>query len=174
MKTSKTKAVIYVRVASHNEQKKKMNQQEEQVRAFALARGYTVDEKHVYRELGFSGSLPIEKRPTLQKLMDDAKKGSFRVVLIRDISRLFRHTGHMLGFLYELDQLGIRVVTTMGGSFDSGVPSDRMAITIITSMAELERNHIRELTIRGINKKKNGTNNKKDSKSRSIHSSLNR
>lgn len=51
----------------------------------------------VYQDDGFSG-LSMD-RPDLQKLLEDVKKGSFDVVLTKDLSRLSRnylHTGHLI------------------------------------------------------------------------------
>ncbi|MFI3238924.1 MAG: recombinase family protein [Lachnospiraceae bacterium] len=51
----------------------------------------------VYQDDGFSG-LSME-RPDLKKLLEDAKKGNFDVVLTKDLSRLSRnylHTGHLI------------------------------------------------------------------------------
>ena len=51
----------------------------------------------VYQDDGFSG-LSME-RPDLKKLLEDAKKGNFDVILTKDLSRLSRnylHTGHLI------------------------------------------------------------------------------
>lgn len=174
MKSTKTKVAIYVRVASHNDQKKKATKQEEQLRLFASNCGYTVDEKHVYKEMGYSGLMSVDERPQLKKLVEDAESGNIKAVLIRDISRLFRDTRLLLNFLAEVDRLGIRIITMMGGYFDTSVPYDRIVITLVSSMSELESRYRSELAIKAINKKKNGTDDKKANESRLIHSRVDR
>jgi len=163
MKTNKIKTAIYIRVASHNQQKRKSDDQEKQLRTFASSHGYTVDEKYIYREMGYSGILPVQERPQLRKVIEDARNNGFRVLMIRDISRLFRKTIPLLNFLEELNVLGVKVVTTMGGSFDMSIPQDRFVATLMTSMAEMEL-HQRQGSMEKVlivNKKTNGRNSKK-------------
>jgi DNA invertase Pin-like site-specific DNA recombinase len=73
---------------------------------------------------------------------------------MRDISRLFRDTRLLLNFLDELDKLEIRIVTPMGGLFDTSSSYDRMTMTIMTSMATLEMRNRQESIKRAINNKK--------------------
>lgn len=152
-------AVIYIRVASHNRGKEKFaDDQEKQLRAFASSHGYTVNDKNVYREIGLSGLLPVKERPKLKKILEEAKAGNFKALIVRDISRLFRTPTLLLNFIEDLKSLGVKVVTTTGESFDTSIPEDKFVITIMASMAETESRHRSELAKRVINKK-NGTTN---------------
>src|ERR1700692_1649647 len=89
-----------------------------------------------------------DKRPALDRLMADAKRGKFDVVAVWRFDRFARSTSHLLRALEEFAALGIDFVS-LRESIDTSTPTGKMIFTILASVAELERSTIRERVIAG-------------------------
>lgn len=89
-----------------------------------------------------------DSRPALNKLMADAKRGRFDVVLCWKFDRFARNTRFLLESLEEFNALGIDFVSTQD-SVDTSTPTGKMTFTVLAAVAELERNTIRERVIAG-------------------------
>jgi DNA invertase Pin-like site-specific DNA recombinase len=83
------------------------------------------------------------KRPGLDQLLADARRGKFDVVLVWACDRIARSTRHFLEVLDELNHLGIEFVS-FRENIDTGGPLGRAIVVIIGAIAELERNLIIE------------------------------
>jgi len=83
------------------------------------------------------------RRPGLDDLMRDARRGKFDVVLVWACDRIARSTRHFLEVLDELNRLGIEFVS-FREQIDTGGPLGRAIVVIIGAIAELERNLIVE------------------------------
>jgi len=97
------KAVLYVRV---NSTLKEAEKQLEQLWTFAESQGYKVT--NAYYEI-ISGAAHVHER-TIWRMIEDAKKGSFGTVIIKDITRISRKQKEALLVLNELKDLGINLV----------------------------------------------------------------
>jgi DNA invertase Pin-like site-specific DNA recombinase len=89
-----------------------------------------------------------DKRPALDRLMADARRGRFDVVACWRFDRFARSTSHLLKGLEEFAALGIDFVS-LRESIDTSTPTGKMIFTILASVAELERCTIRERVIAG-------------------------
>ncbi|MDR3717560.1 MAG: recombinase family protein [Bryobacteraceae bacterium] len=83
------------------------------------------------------------KRPGLDQLLSDARRGKFDVVMCWAFDRIARSTRHFLEVLDELNHLGIEFVS-FRENIDTGGPLGRAIVVIIGAIAELERNLIIE------------------------------
>jgi DNA invertase Pin-like site-specific DNA recombinase len=83
------------------------------------------------------------KRPGLDDLLADARRGRFQVVLVWACDRLARSVRHFLEVLDELNHLHIEFVS-FREQLDTGGPLGRAVVVIISVVAELERNLIIE------------------------------
>ena len=83
------------------------------------------------------------RRPGLDQLMLDARRGSFDVLLVWACDRIARSTRHLLEVLDELNHLGIEFVS-FRENIDTGGPLGRAITIIIGAIAELERSLIVE------------------------------
>ena len=83
------------------------------------------------------------RRPGLDELMRDARRGRFDVVLVWASDRIARSTRHFLEVLDELNRLNIEFVS-FREQIDTGGPLGRAIVVIIGAIAELERNLIIE------------------------------
>lgn len=98
------KAVIYVRVNSTLEEAEK---QLEQLWTFAESKGYKV--ANAYYEV-VSGAAHVHER-TIWHMIEDARKGLFDTIIIKDIARISRKQKEALLVLNELKDLGVNLVS---------------------------------------------------------------
>jgi DNA invertase Pin-like site-specific DNA recombinase len=83
------------------------------------------------------------KRPGLDAMMTDARRGQFDVVLVWASDRIARSVKHFLEVLDELNRLQIEYVS-FRENIDTGGPLGRAIVIIIGAVAKLERNLIIE------------------------------
>jgi len=83
------------------------------------------------------------KRPGLDAMMSDARRGRFDVVLVWACDRIARSTRHFLDVLDDLNRIGVEFVS-FREQIDTGGPLGRAIIIIVGAVAELERNLIIE------------------------------
>jgi DNA invertase Pin-like site-specific DNA recombinase len=84
-----------------------------------------------------------ESRPQLDRLMSDAKRRRFDVVLVWKFDRFARSVAHLLRALEEFKALGIDFVSLTEG-VDTSTPMGKMVFTVLGAVAELERSLIVE------------------------------
>ena len=83
------------------------------------------------------------RRPGLDGLMADARRGRFDVLLVWSSDRIARSVRHFLEVLDELSRLNIEYCS-FRENLDTGGPLGRAIVVIIGAIAELERNLIIE------------------------------
>ncbi len=112
---------------------------------YAEQRGWTVFE--VYTDEGVSAAR--ETRLALDRLMNDAKKGKFDVLLTWKLDRLARSTRQLVLMLDELKGLGV-ALASFTENIDFTTPMGRAMFVIISALAELERAAIIERVHAGL------------------------
>lgn len=130
------KAAIYARVSTPDQH---LENQILDLRKLAAQRGFEV--VHEYTDRGISGSKA--KRPGLDSMLADARRGEFSVVLVAAFDRIARSTKNFLEVIDELHELGIEFVSARE-AIDTSGPMGRMFVTMVGSIAELERSLIVE------------------------------
>jgi DNA invertase Pin-like site-specific DNA recombinase len=117
------------------------------LRQFAAQRGLQIVE--TYTDHGVSGTKA--RRPALDKMMEDARRYKFDVVVVWACDRLARSTKHLLQVLDELNGFGIQFLSQRE-AIDSEGPLGRAIIVIISAIGELERSPIVERVRVGMRK----------------------
>ena len=140
------RVAIYIRVSSVDQHPES---QLLDLQLMASQRGFEVVE--VYTDHGVSGARV--KRPALDRLMADARKGRFDLLMVWSCDRLARSTRHFLELLDELHHLGIEFIS-MRENIDTANALGRALITIIAVLAELERAIIVERVRAGMRRAK--------------------
>jgi len=102
-----------------------------------------------YVDLGWSGSK--DKRPQLDRLMADARKRKFDVVLVARFDRFARSTRHLLSALEEFRSLQINFVS-LNENIDTSTAMGKMVFTMVGAIAEFERELIRERVQAGVDR----------------------
>jgi DNA invertase Pin-like site-specific DNA recombinase len=144
------RAAVYARVSTANQGQDPQVQTRE-LGEFCERRGWTLAE---YVDIGISGTK--EKRPALDRLMADAHKRRFDVVVVWRFDRFARSVSHLLRALETFNSLGIAFVS-LSEQIDTSTPTGKMVFTVLGAVAELERSLIVERVRAGLrNAKANG------------------
>jgi DNA invertase Pin-like site-specific DNA recombinase len=131
------RVAIYARVSTHNGQDPQMQTRE--LREYCSRREWTIEGEYV--DVGISGAK--DSRPELNRLMADAKRRRFDVVLVWKLDRFGRSLRHLLNALAELEAAGV-VFASLTDNLDLSTPSGRLMFQVIAAMGEFERELIRE------------------------------
>src|SRR6516162_1450252 len=78
------------------------------------------------------------RRPELDRMMDDARRHRFDVLLVWSCDRLARSTKHLLQTIDELNGMGVQFLSQRE-AIDTEGPLGRAILVIVSAMAELER-----------------------------------
>ncbi len=138
------RVAIYARVSTTNHGQD-VNVQTRELEQFAQARGWHLVDS--YLDLGISGSK--DKRPQLDRLMTDAHKRRFDVVIVWKFDRFARSVSHLLRALENFNALGIAFVS-LSEQMDTTTPAGKMVFTVLGAVAELERSLIVERVRAGL------------------------
>lgn len=139
--TIPARVAIYARVST-NEQSPELQLRD--LRQYAMARSLDASE---YVDAGFSGAK--QSRPALDRLMDDARKRRLDCVLVWRFDRFARSTKHLLLALEEFRSLGIQFISYQE-NIDTTSPLGQALFTIVSAVAQLERDLIRERVRAGL------------------------
>jgi len=90
-----------------------------------------------------------ERRPGLDQLMADARRGLFEVVVVWRFDRFARSVKQLVLALEEFRELGIDFISHQE-ALDTSTPMGEAMFTIIAAMAKLERSVIRERVVAGL------------------------
>lgn len=103
-----------------------------------------------------TGSGARNDRPGLQRLMDAARRRKVDVVLVWKLDRFGRSALDVLANIRELDGAGVRFIATTQGLDvrPGGDAMSRLILGVLASVAEFERDIIRERTRLGLAKAK--------------------
>jgi len=122
------------------------------LRKYVKLRNWEVYQEYV--DWGVSGAK--ESRPALDKLMKDARKRKFDILLVWRFDRFARSTKHLVTALEELEGLGIDFCSYQD-SIDTSTNHGKLVFTIMGAIAEFERSLIRERVLAGLRRaKENG------------------
>ena len=136
------KCAIYARVALPGQQ---VSGQLLPLRKLAAERGFEVTAE--YRDQGISSTK--SRRPGLDALMADARRGRFSAVLVAEFDRIARSTRHFLQFLAELHSLGIGFISAKE-AVDTTLPAGQPFLDLAASLGELEGALVRERIRQGM------------------------
>jgi DNA invertase Pin-like site-specific DNA recombinase len=138
------RVAIYARVSTQNHGQDVTTQTRE-LEQFAQARGWHLVDS--YLDIGISGSKA--KRPQLDRLLADAHRRKFDVVIVWKFDRFARSVSHLLRALETFNALGIAFVS-LSEQMDTTTPTGRMIFTVLGAVAELERSLIVERVKAGL------------------------
>ncbi|MDA2938140.1 recombinase family protein [Acidobacteria bacterium AH-259-A15] len=147
--TKKKRIAVYARVSTTDQS---TDSQLLDLRRYVSERGWDIYKEYV--DEGISGTK--DSRPALNELMDSAKKRRFDVVLVWRFDRFARSTKHLILALEEFRNLGIDFVSYQE-NIDTSSPLGSAIFTIISAVAQLERDIIAERVKAGLRRaKENG------------------
>jgi DNA invertase Pin-like site-specific DNA recombinase len=141
-----TRVGLYCRVSTGDQT---CENQLRELRAHAQQRGWPIAEEYV--DTGFSGAK--ESRPALDRLMKAAWAGKFQTVLVWRFDRFARSTKHLVTALETFRSLQVGFVS-LQEQIDTATPLGQAMFTIISAMAQLERDVIRDRVLAGLRRAK--------------------
>jgi DNA invertase Pin-like site-specific DNA recombinase len=137
------RVVLYARVSTNNGQDPEVQLRE--LREYCQRRGFEITEEFV--DKGISGSR--ERRPALDKLMVCCRKRLVDAVVVYRYDRFARSLRQLVNALEEFRALDIDFVSLHEG-VDTSTPNGRLVFGIFASIAEFERELIRDRVRSGL------------------------
>jgi DNA invertase Pin-like site-specific DNA recombinase len=138
------KAAIYARVSTTDQ---KCEMQLNELREYVLRRGW--ENAGEYIDEGWSGAKA--SRPDFDRLMQDAGKRKFDVVLCWKLDRFGRSLTNCTAALQQLQAHGLRfIATSQNIDTDESNPAARFLLHMLMAAAEFERDLIRERAAAGL------------------------
>jgi DNA invertase Pin-like site-specific DNA recombinase len=135
---------IYARVSTPDGKGQSPEMQLRELREHCERRGWQMVGEYVDRMTGSKDS-----RPELNRLMADAHKRRFDVVIVWKFDRFARSVSHLLRALETFKALGIEFVS-FSEQLDTSTPAGKLVFTVLGAVAELERSLIVERVRAGI------------------------
>jgi site-specific DNA recombinase len=144
-------AAIYARKSTEQtgvaDEQKSVARQVDHARAYAVAKGWTVADDHVYVDDGISGA-EFATRPGFLRLMNALKpRAPFDALVMSEESRLGREAIETAYALKQIVQSGVRVFFYLENrerTLDS--PTDKIMLSLTAFADELEREKARQRT----------------------------
>jgi DNA invertase Pin-like site-specific DNA recombinase len=137
-----TTAALYARVSTAEQT---TANQVDELHRLATARGW---EPALYEEKESAA----KRRPILDRLMDDARRGKVRAVVVWALDRLDRNMLACLSRVVELDRLGVPVVSVREPWLDTSGPTRSLLVAVFGWVAEQERARLIERTRAGLDR----------------------
>jgi DNA invertase Pin-like site-specific DNA recombinase len=138
------RAAIYVRVSTDRQT---LENQLRELRQIAERRGWRVVEE--YDDAGISGAKGRDQRPGLDRMLKDASKRRFDVVMAWAIDRLGRSLIDLLSTIQGLEACGVDLYLDQQ-SIDTTTPAGRLMFQVTGAFAEFERSMIRQRVHAGL------------------------
>lgn len=138
-----SRVAAYARVSTNNGQDPEIQLRE--LREYSARRGWQIADEYI--DHGVSGSK--ERRPALDQLMADCRRRRVDAVLVYRYDRFARSLRQLVNALDEFRSLGISFVSLHEG-VDTTTPNGRLVFGIFASIAEFERELIRDRVRSGL------------------------
>ena len=148
MKKDKIKVYIYTRVSTTIQvDGYSLDAQKARMKAFAEYNDYKIVGE--YEDAGKSGK-SIEGRLEFNRMMEDIKSGKDGVsyVLVFKLSRFGRNAADVLSTLQVMQDFGVNLICVEDG-IDSSKDAGKLMISVLSAVAEIERENIRVQTMEG-------------------------
>ena len=148
MSKEKIKVYLYTRVSTTMQiDGYSLDAQKTKMKAFCDYNEYEIAGE--YEDAGKSGK-SIEGRITFNQMMDDIKSGKDEVsyVLVFKLSRFGRNAVDVLATLQVMQDFGVNLICVEDG-IDSSKDAGKLMISVLSAVAEIERENIRVQTMEG-------------------------
>jgi DNA invertase Pin-like site-specific DNA recombinase len=138
------RAAIYVRVSTDHQT---VENQIRELRQVAERRGWEVVE--VYNDAGISGAKDRKQRPGLDRMLNDAGRRKFDIVMAWAIDRVGRSLIDLLGTIQHLEACGVDLYLDQQ-NIDTTTPMGKLVFHVTGAFAEFERSMIRQRVNAGL------------------------
>ena len=148
MKKKQRKCYLYTRVSTTMQvDGYSLDAQRDKLRKYADYEDMVVAGE--YSDEGFSGK-NIQGRPEFQRMLNDIQEGKDGVsyVLVFKLSRFGRNAADVLNSLQLMQDFGVNLICVEDG-IDSSKDAGKLMISVLSAVAEIERENIRSQTMAG-------------------------
>ncbi|QQR58081.1 MAG: recombinase family protein [Candidatus Melainabacteria bacterium] len=133
---------LYLRVSTEEQD---CDRQERDLRTYAEKLGFTV--YGVYKETASGAKNDRAVRKEVLKL---AQARRIDAVLVTEMSRWGRSTIDLIGTLQQMESWGVSLIAQTGFTFDLSTPQGKLVASMMASLAEFERDLLRERVKSGL------------------------
>jgi DNA invertase Pin-like site-specific DNA recombinase len=137
----KKQVALYLRVSTNAQS---TDAQLTELRQLVEQRGWKYE---VFCDKGQSGAK--ESRPAFDEMMKQVRRGRFAAICIWALDRLARSLRQLLDISLELQRLNVDLVAVKQ-DLDTSTPSGRLVFGVLSTVAEFERDLLRERVRSGI------------------------
>jgi putative DNA-invertase from lambdoid prophage Rac len=141
-KSGRLQCAIYSRVSTHDQN---CDRQIAELTSYADRCNYDV--VGVYKEVGSGAKLDRVER---QKVVDLAKSRRVDIILVSELTRWGRSTIDLIDSLNQLQRWGVGLVAQNGFQFDMATPHGKMIASIMATLAEFEKDLLKERVRSGL------------------------
>jgi DNA invertase Pin-like site-specific DNA recombinase len=142
--TGLKRVAIYLRTSTTGQHTENQRLELERI---AERREWSVAE--VYEDFGISGAKGRDKRPALDRMLKDASRRRFDVVMAWSIDRVGRSLTDLLSTIQHLEAVGVDLYLDQQ-NIDTTTPTGRLLYQITGAFAEFERAMIRSRVNAGL------------------------
>jgi DNA invertase Pin-like site-specific DNA recombinase len=136
------RVAIYARVSSDAQT---VDNQLLELRAYVGTRQWTLVGE--FQDEGVTGSK--DRRPALDRLMADARRGRLDVICVWSLDRFGRSLAHVVTAVQELHERGVAFVSLKEG-LDLSTAAGRLQLHVLSALGEFERERLIERTRAGL------------------------
>jgi DNA invertase Pin-like site-specific DNA recombinase len=140
------RAALYLRVSTGDQT---VENQQIELEAAAAARGWQI--VATYADNGISGAKARDQRPGLDRMLKDAVRRKFDVVMVWAVDRLGRSLGDLVGTMQELAGAKVDLFLHQQG-LDTTTASGRAMYQMLGVFAEFERSMIQSRVKTGLDR----------------------
>jgi putative DNA-invertase from lambdoid prophage Rac len=141
-KSGRLRVGIYCRVSTHDQI---CDRQESELKSYAARCDYEV--VRIFKEVG-SGAK--NDRVERRNVMQIARARSIDIILVSELTRWGRSTIDLIDSLHQLQSWGVSLIAQNGFQFDLSTPHGKMIASIMATLAEFERDLLKERVKSGI------------------------
>lgn len=136
------RVAVYARVSTEHEAQ--INALENQLEWYKIEcfRHSDWEIVEVYVDQGITGT-QAQKRPEFLRMMEDAKKGKFDLIITREVSRFARNTVDALSYTRQMKAMGVDVLFINDG-INTAADDGELRLSLMSSMAQDESRKISE------------------------------
>ena len=105
-----------------------------------------------FEDAGISGKTQASQRPQFQKMLERIRQGE--TLVVAKLDRLGRDAVDVLQTVRQLQERGVHVIVHQLGNTDLTSPAGRLLLTMLSAVAEMERDLLVERTQAGLERAK--------------------
>lgn len=136
------RVAVYARVSTEHEAQ--INALENQLEWYKIecSRHSDWEIVEVYVDQGITGT-QAQKRPEFLRMMEDARKDKFDLIITREVSRFARNTVDALSYTRQMKAMGVDVLFINDG-INTAADDGELRLSLMSSMAQDESRKISE------------------------------